>query len=75
MSFDRLKWLKDTLREAEQEPERTAADKGRLTLLALLADEDGIVQTEDFERALNLAPQDLQARWGPAIRLKDPADY
>lgn len=75
MTFDRAKWLDDTIAEAEADPGAPGtldSRKASLTMLASLADENGVIQVSEFAEAFGSNPVELWMRWGPTLQLQDP---
>lgn len=73
MSFDRARWLAETLADAESDPAANAAGwKKYITALALLADEDGIVDIKEYEEYFRLEPGHLADNWGARAQLAFP---
>lgn len=73
MTFDRVRWLDDTLADAAIDPPPDVPHhKDILTVMAMKADEDGVLDVAGFEQALNLPAGDLRAVWGDQIKLITP---
>lgn len=72
MNFDRMAWLNRTLADANEDPDPPPGLKETVTVLAMLADEDGRVDTGTFEFAVGLELGALQPKWGPVMQLTEP---
>jgi hypothetical protein len=71
MSFDRIAWMDHAFKVANDQPD-TASFKDRITILALLADDEGVVKTSAYEKATSANPGALRPLWGDVIRLSTP---
>jgi hypothetical protein len=73
MTFDRVRWLDDTIADADADPPPDVPHhKDILTVMAMKADEEGVLDVASFEQALNLAAGSLVAVWGDQIKLITP---
>lgn len=71
MSFDRIAWMNSAFAVAEQQQD-VAVFKDRITRLALLADVNGFVQTDAYEKEVGQQPGALAGVLGDVIRLAVP---
>lgn len=71
MTFDRIAWMDNAFKVAERQP-NVASFKNRITILALLADTEGNVPIDQYERAVGQPPGALRPHWGDMIRLGTP---
>lgn len=73
MTFDRVRWLDEALADANADPlPDVPQHKDMLTVMAMKADEDGVLDVTAFEQALGLRAGSLRAAWGDRLMLITP---
>lgn len=76
MTFNRVKWFRETLRLDEvgpafKIPGSLEKRKDNIAILAAIADEDGVVSVAEFEQSLSLPPGNLR-QFGETLQLWQP---